>query len=287
MPFKLSRSGNNVPAEVQRWQYFLRKLGIPQVGSIDADFGPKTEEGTKIFQIQQQLTAHGRVDSNTLNVADALGYRILPNDYYTQRSSASWPPRPNNLNSPTNSWRNTEFQCFKFRQRPLNQRPDRESIVIGGSCDGSVNDWASANIVDLHTNKFEFAAGFGGRIRCHRKAKEKLEELLNIWENESLLHLVISYAGCYVPRYKRNQAPPGSGGHSTRRSDQTNSLSNHSFGSAFDINASQNWLGDTPAICGRKGAVRELVESANSLDIFWGGHFNGSKDGMHFELSHS
>ena len=40
-----------------------------------------------------------------------------------------------------------------------------------------------------------------------------------------------------------------------------------------------------PAICGRRGSVRELVEAANSLGIYWGGHFSTTKDGMHFEIS--
>jgi hypothetical protein len=39
MPFFLKRGGNNVPLEVQRWQYFLLKQNIPQVGRIDAQFG--------------------------------------------------------------------------------------------------------------------------------------------------------------------------------------------------------------------------------------------------------
>ena len=285
MPFKLSRTGNNVPAEVQRWQYFLLKNNIPQVGEIDADFGPKTEQATKIFQLREQITTNGRVDINTLNVAANFGYKILGNDYYSDRSSLSWPPRPSDLASPSNTWRNSRFHCFKFRQRPLSQRPSRESIIIKGSCNGSTNDWISTNITTFHSSKFEFAASYRGRIRCHVEAKDQIEELLAIWEAESLLHLVISYAGCFVPRYKRNQAPPGSSGHGERQSDATSRLSNHSFGSAFDINATQNWLGSTPAQCGQKGSVRELVEAANKLEIFWGGHFGGSKDGMHFEMS--
>lgn len=285
MPFRLSRAGNNVPAEVQRWQYFLLKQNIPQTGMIDADFGPKTEESTKIFQMREQIPVNGRVDDRTLEVAAGLGYTILPDDYYSTRSSTNWPPRPDNLNSPDNAWRNDAFQCFSFRQRPLAQRPDAESIVIGGSCDGSTSDWAQTNITDFYSTKFQFVSGYGGRIRCHVKAREPIERLLQAWEDADLLHLVISYAGGYVPRYKRNQAPSGSGGHGPRSSRDVNELSNHSFGSAFDINATQNWLGDMPAVCGRKGSVRELVAAANALGFFWGGHFGGSKDGMHFELT--
>jgi hypothetical protein len=61
-------------------------------------------------------------------------------------------------------------------------------------------------------------------------------------------------------------------------------LSNHSFGSAFDIDAVDNGFGSVPALCGRRGATRELVASANALGVYWGGHF-GRQDGMHFEIS--
>jgi len=36
---------------------------------------------------------------------------------------------------------------------------------------------------------------------------------------------------------------------------------------------------------GARGSVRELVQIANGLGFFWGGHFSGTPDGMHFELA--
>src|SRR5262245_52902142 len=56
MPFFLKRGGNNVPLEVQRWQYFLRKQNISQVGRIDGQFGLKTENATKFFQVQHGIS---------------------------------------------------------------------------------------------------------------------------------------------------------------------------------------------------------------------------------------
>ena len=44
-------------------------------------------------------------------------------------------------------------------------------------------------------------------------------------------------------------------------------------------------LGAVPAVSGQRGSVRELVSAADSLGIFWGGHFNNPKDGMHFEIT--
>ncbi len=283
--FKLSRNGSNVPAEVQRWQYFLLKQKIPQVGIIDASFGKNTEEGTKIFQMQNGLIAHGRVGKNTLEKAAGIGYSILESDYYKNRSSVDWPPRPTNLKSPSNSWRNTLFECFEFIQKKRSQRPDAESIVIKGDCAETTDDWEEKNINNFFDDRLKFASGYRGYFRCHVKMVEPLSLLLDQWEKDDLLHLVLNYAGCYVPRYKRNQAPAGQAGHKERSSKDVDELSNHSFGSAIDISTTWNWLGETPAICGQKGSVRELVASANKAGFFWGGHYTGTKDGMHFELT--
>ena len=132
--------------------------------------------------------------------------------------------------------------------------------------------------------QLKFARGFTGRVRCHSRAAPVLTSLFEQWEKDDLLHLIISYEGCFVPRYKRKQAPPGTGGHGQKKSSDVSTLSNHSFGSAFDINFVDNQLGDVPAFCGRRGSTRELVASANALGVFWGGHF-GTQDGMHFEIS--
>ena len=110
------------------------------------------------------------------------------------------------------------------------------------------------------------------------------DELISAWEAADLLHLVRTFEGCFVARYKRKQAPPGTAGHAAIESTAVAALSNHSFGSAFDINFIDNMLGEVPAQCGQRGATRELVEAANALGIYWGGHFN-TQDGMHFEIS--
>jgi hypothetical protein len=284
MPFKLSRGGPNVIAEVQRWQYFLHRIDIGQVGLIDGDFGIKTETATKFFQVQSGLTANGKVNEQTLEKAQELGYTILPDNYYTDRAGTDFPAAPGNLTSPSNASRNATFTCFKFIQRPRAQRPDKEAIVIKGSCDGSLADWTAAKIVQIPVPQLRFAKGFNGTVRCHKLAAPMVTKLFEAWENADLLHLIMSYEGCFVPRYKRDQAPPGTGGHGEKKSSAVIELSNHSFGSAFDINFPDNMLGSVPAQCGRRGSTRELVKAANDLGWFWGGHFS-KQDGMHFEIS--
>lgn len=282
--FPLSRNGNNIPAEVQRWQYFLRKLSIDQVGNIDADFGIKTETGTKIFQVMHGLPSTGKVNLATLEKAKTLGYTIVPGDYYSTRAGASFPPKPTDLTTPSNSLRNTVFTCFNFIQRPLSQRADKEAIVIRGNCTNTVPDWTAAHIIEVPIPQLRFAVGYNGKVRCHKLAAPVWIELFKQWEKDDLLHLILSYAGCFVPRYKREQAPPGAGGHGLRSSTEVEELSNHSFGSAFDINVTDNGFRSVPALCGRRGSTRELVASANRIGIYWGGHFR-TQDGMHFEIS--
>jgi hypothetical protein len=105
--------------------------------------------------------------------------------------------------------------------------------------------------------------------------------LWQAWERAGLLDRILSFQGGFVPRFVRNTA-----GRNPRP------LSNHAWGTAFDINAPQNRLGVEPALLGQTGCVRELVEIANQHGFFWGGHYrnrrDGSigKDGMHFEIAH-
>jgi hypothetical protein len=83
------------------------------------------------------------------------------------------------------------------------------------------------------------------------------------------LHLILTFDGSYVARFVRGS---------------TSVLSNHSFGTAFDINVTWNRLGVVPALVGQKGSVRELVGIANDNGFYWGGHFT-RLDGMHFEIA--
>jgi hypothetical protein len=63
---------------------------------------------------------------------------------------------------------------------------------------------------------------------CGRKPTRQLEALWAAWEKAGLLRLVRSYDGGFYPRYKRLQAHIPA------------NLSNHSWGTAFDINAQWN-----------------------------------------------
>lgn len=286
MPFLLQRGGKNVPLEVQRWQYFLLKNKVTQTGAIDGQFGAKTEEATKIFQVQHSLGVTGRLDKATLAVAQALKYTVLPDDYYDDKMGENYPPRPDDLESPSNADRNAALGCFKFKQLAFEYRGDKDEIVTEGSCDGKIKDWRKTNIIDLQIPQLQFATGYHGVLPCHKVAAPQVLALFARWEDLDLLHLLRRSDGAFNPRYKRGKSP-SKAGHGTKRSDQVSAISNHAFGAAFDINEPDNPYGHVPALCPQRGCVRELVKPANDLGFFWGGHFNNVKDrdGMHFEFA--
>ena len=281
MPFFLSLGGKNVPAEVQRWQYFLLRRGFRQVGVVDGRFGDKSRLATKFFQTQHGITVTGAVDQATLEVAHDLGYTILADDHYEERSGADWPTKPAGLESPSNKWRNSNFHCFKFSQTERKYRESAESIVMGASCDGKVQDWTAEYIEEVRIPQLDLIPGYPGYILCHKLASDHFRRLFVLWERADLLHLLLHYDGCFNPRYKRKKSP-GDDAQEVRKSSDVDKLSNHSFGSAMDMNYVQNPFPATPALCGEAGSTRELVETASQAGFYWGGFF---QDGNHFELA--
>ena len=84
-----------------------------------------------------------------------------------------------------------------------------------------------------------------------------MKTLWQAWETAGLSERILTFEGSYNARFIR--------GSRTK-------LSNHPFGSAFDINARWNGLGAFPALEGQEGSVRELINIANEHGFFWGGH---------------
>jgi hypothetical protein len=148
---------------------------------------------------------------------------------------------------------------FKWRRQPEAGNP--ENIVILG-------DWEEENIVSVEIPQLRQVPGNFSRMRWNKRGVEQLRSLWAAWEKAGLIPLVKSYEGSYVPRLIRGS---------------TTSLSNHAYGSAFDINYFWNQLGKTPARCGAVGSVQELVPLAHEHGFYWGGNFT-RLDGMHFEI---
>ncbi len=278
----------NIAAEVQRWQFFLLKKGYTDNRRVDGDFGSKTQDATVRFQKDHGLPMSAELDDPTIDTARTLGYTVLDRAYYTDpaKQGDAWPPKPAGLSTPSNASRNKHLTCFVFNQSPEGHRTTDalDGINIKASCDGTVADWIREFVMDVALPSMPGTVGFPSRMRCHRKVAPFALKLFDEWDRADLLHLVIGYSGDFVARYKRNRSPDP-GGHGDKESKSVGALSNHAFASAFDINVAENGLDNVPAFIGRKGCVRELVTIANEIGFYWGGHFNSTRDGMHFEFA--
>lgn len=248
-------------ADVKRWQFFLIGQGL-EVGLADGIFGGRSHLATLAFQQRHGLVADGIVANRTVGQAALLGFEIV-NDLAEDINSAGFPPKPSFKQLTGTAARQSVFGKFKFESRPIPGNP--ENIRILG-------DWVERNIVVITVPQLAGIPGAGstGKIQFHRLAADQMVNLWQAWENEGLIDRVLSWGGSFVPRFIRGSRT---------------TLSNHAFASAFDINVPFNALGAIPALVGKKGSVRELVPLAHKHGFYWGGHFAGRPDGMHFEIA--
>lgn len=244
--------------DVEKWQLFLRGLRYDVVGS--GDFDDLTESATKDFQRRYGLVIDGKVGKYTIAKAITLGFEVEGNDL---DPSGMIPHPPASLVSPSDNDREAYFGKFSYRSEPKPGNP--ENIRILGT-------WENENIVKINIPQLIGVTGapHTGNVYFHKKMATKTVDLFADWEANGLLHLILTWEGSFVPRFIRNSKTK---------------LSNHAYGSAFDINYEWNKRGATPTLPGLRGSVRELVPIANQHGFFWGGHFNGTKDGMHFEFA--
>ncbi|SKA89332.1 Putative peptidoglycan binding domain-containing protein [Prosthecobacter debontii] len=253
---------------VEVWQNFLVGQGFDPKGA-DGKFGKDTEAATIAFQKKNKLNDTGVVDNDTYAVAAVLGFKIST-DLSTAQTSVNWPPRPTDF-GPTNAEkRDAEFGWFDFKHKP--EPKDYEHIEILGS-------WESDNLIVVEVPELATALKkTKARARIHRKIKDPFLALWKAWGEASLLDRVLTWEGAFNSRFIRNKATP-----QNVKDKNRDALSNHAWGTAFDINYEWNKLGQIPARVGKKGSVRELVQIANQYGFFWGGHFQNRPDGMHFE----
>ncbi|MGC2775945.1 MAG: M15 family metallopeptidase [Bradyrhizobium sp.] len=181
----------------------------------------------------------------------------------TLAKGGSFPPPPAFPPLVTNRQREALFGRYDYVRAPRPGNP--EAIRILGN-------WERDNIVDVPIPQLPRALGpkVPSSIRFHRLAASQLQSLWEEWESAGLLDRILSFDGGFVARFVRGSRSV---------------LSNHAFGSAFDINESFNPFGQRPASNGRRGSVRDLVPIANRHGFYWGGHYQSRKDGMHFEIA--
>ena len=154
----------------------------------------------------------------------------------------------------THAARGRLFGNFAYKPEPTFNNPERIRITDG---------WNRREIVRVQVELVSRT------FWLHRRIEPQFRRLLERWNDAGQLDKILTWNGSFNARFIRGSRK---------------SLSNHAWGTAFDINARYNRLGTIPALKGEKGSVRELVKAANDLGFYWGGHYS-RKDGMHFEAS--
>ena len=243
--------------DVKQWQLFLTGQGLYK-DLVNGKFEESTKAASQAFQQSQGLEPDGRIGNKSLGAAMLLGFGVIP-DKGDAKDSANWPSKPSFPPLISNDQRASLFGKFSYRSKPLPINPENIEVT---------DNWVKENIIVLKIPQLVKIKG-SDKVEFHKKAGAQMQQLWKDWESEDLLHLVLTWSGSYGPRYVRGSKTV---------------LSNHSFGSAFDINYDWNKLGAIPALVGTKGSVRELVEIANDNGFYWGGHFS-RLDGMHFEIA--
>lgn len=246
-------------SDVKRWQLFLLGQGFKPL-TVDGKFGARTREATRAFQARYRLDVDGKVGNQTLGRAMTLGFEAL--DYAAQETSG-YPAEPAFAPLTGLVARQKAFGKFSYVAAP--QPDNREAIRV-------TDDWDDRSIVRVDVPQLAGVRGApaSGRIYFHVLAAAQLRALFAAWEAAGLMDRVLTWGGSYSARFIRGS---------------TSVLSNHAFGSAFDINAAYNPLGAEPAYPGRKGCVFDLVPIAHRHGFYWGGHFRNRRDGMHFEVA--
>ncbi len=238
------------------WQNFLVGKGL--LAQADGIFGQDTEDATKEYQRSHGLEPDGIVGAQTYSKALAEGFDGIEFD-------PDFPSKPSFPPLVGTTGRQAVFGKFDFE---LDSVPgNRENIKILGT-------WVKDNIISVDIPELKPVRP-SGQMEFHKNAAPQLQGLWKAWQGQDLIKLVLKFDGSFVPRLIRG-AP---------LVKDFSKLSNHAFGSAFDINAKWNPLGSTPALIGKEGSVRLLVPIANDYGFYWGGHFNSRKDGMHFEVA--
>lgn len=172
---------------------------------------------------------------------------------------------------PTHASRLQLFGQFSYLHDPRPGNP--EHIVITG-------DWIRTHLTEVEIPQLR-ALGVSTRLMVHYRAAKAIQRLWEAWEVAGLLGHVRTFNGAWAPRYKRQ-----TGSEAERRAKCAAlgpaSLSNHAWGTAFDINAAQYPLGKQLPT---GDAFADLFPDAEFDGWFPGARFRTRPDPMHFELA--
>lgn len=249
--------------QVKLWQIFLRGLSETSNLVVTSIYDDATLEETRKFQKDAGLITDGVVGPKTLSVALLRGYSIIK-DKNEDEFGPNWPPIPPTIQMSL-AQRIKTFGKFSYESASTSINPEAIMITDG---------WADKNIISIVVPQLIGVPGSlkTGTIQVHQKASGQFLKLFNDWQSAGLSDKILGWGGSWAPRFIRGSRTV---------------LSNHAWGTAFDINVQWNGLGVTPALRDEKGSVRDLVQIAYENGFYWGGWFKARPDGMHFEIYRS
>lgn len=249
--------------DVSSWQNFLRGRNKTSKILANGTFDDFTVEETSTFQKTPPTPLDGDGEVGPLTYAKALklGFNPLADDREDE-SGPGWPKRPAGIVQLSDSGRAAIFGTFKYEAAPTADNPEAIKIL---------DDWAKNNIVSVPLPQLKGVKGApkSGAVQFHRLGADQLQQAFKALETRGLIKHVLTWNGSWVPRFIR--------GSNTK-------LSNHSFGTAFDLNVEWNKLGTQGALKGQTGSVREIVLTMAEFGFYWGGWYGGRVDAMHFEV---
>jgi len=250
--------------DVKAWEHFLVGINPNSQIIVDGVFDDATKAETEALQRSYGFTGRdvdGVVGPKTMGRAMTMGFDPLWDDRVDDDSSPNWPPTP--AEGPLSpALRGGIFGNFAYR--PAGSTANPEAIII-------TDNWAASNIMQVNVPQLKGVQGAPTtcNVPFHKLAAKQLQDTFAAWEAAGHRDKVLSWAGSWAPRFIRGSRTV---------------LSNHAWATAFDINVPWNGLGAQPALKGKKGSVRELVQIAYDHGFYWGGWFKGRPDGMHFEV---
>ena len=108
---------------------------------------------------------------------------------------------------------------------------------------------------------------FSGKVPFYKRAIPQMLAAFRAVERAGLTHLLLFWGGSFVPRMKRGHNGP----------------SNHSFGTAMDINPDENPFHHAPVPEGKRGSMVKVAAIFKRFGFAWGGDWIHGKDAMHLE----
>lgn len=167
----------------------------------------------------------------------------------------------------THTERCLRFGTFTYVAKPMVDNPER--VVIDPA-------WEESHIETVRVPQL------GKRVRVHGQIVAPFLGLFADWEKAQLLTKILSFDGAFVARFKRFAGTLDQR-FARARTATAADLSNHAWGTAFDLNAFWNRQGKPPCPETLTGTVLPLVALAEAHGFAWGGLFHHTIDPMHFE----